>query len=78
MAGGVTHPWPGGVPCLGVSLHPDPTRKGPRTSHSGTPGKDMGPVEVLWNGDGVTLRKDMGPVEVLWDGDGVPPPLDVD
>ena len=35
----------------------------------------MGPVKVLWDGDGVplSLRKDMGPVEVLWDGDGVPP-----
>ena len=37
--------------------------------------KDMGPVEVLWDGDGVPLpsRKNMGPVEVLWDGDGYPP-----
>ena len=34
----------------------------------------MGPVEVLWDGDGVPPRKDMGPVQVLWDGDGVPPP----
>ena len=38
-----------------------------------SPGKDMGPVEVLWDGDGVLPGKDMGPVEVLWDGDGVLP-----
>ena len=25
----------------------------------------MGPVEVLWDGDGLPLRKDMGPVEVI-------------
>ena len=36
--------------------------------------KDMGPVEVLWDGDMVPPGKDMGPVEVLWDGDGVHPP----
>ena len=28
--------------------------KGPRSSHWGTPRKDMGPVKVLWDGDGVT------------------------
>ena len=34
----------------------------------------MGPVEVLWYGDGVpSSRKDLGPVEVLLDGDGVTP-----
>ena len=42
------------------------------------PRKDMGSVEVLWDGDGVPRGKDMGPVEVLWDGDGdgvpAPPP----
>ena len=38
-----------------------------------SPGKDMGPVEVLWDGDGVPLGKDVGLVEVLWDRDGVPP-----
>ena len=32
----------------------------------------MGPVEVLWDGDGVPPGKDTGPVEVLWDGDRVP------
>ena len=38
------------------------------------PRKDMGPVEVLWNGFGVPPSpKDMGP-EVLWDGDEGPPP----
>ena len=40
----------------------------------GTPGKDIRPVEVLWDGDGVPPTKNMGPVEVLWDLDGVPPP----
>ena len=35
------------------------------------PGKDMGPVEVLWDGEGYPPRNDMGPLEVLWDGDGV-------
>ena len=43
----------------------------------GTPRKDMGPVEVLWDLDGVTLRKDMGLVEVLRHGSSVPPPLPV-
>ena len=38
------------------------------------PGKDRGPVEVLWDGDGVPPRKDMETVEVLWDGDEVNPP----
>ena len=36
------------------------------------PGKDMGPMEALWDG-GVPPGKDMEPVEVLWDGDGVIP-----
>ena len=39
------------------------------------PGRDMAPVEVLWNGDGVHPKKGLGPVEVLWGGDTVPPPL---
>ena len=30
-----------------------PPRKGPRTSHWGMPRKDMGPVEVLYDGDWV-------------------------
>ena len=38
------------------------------------PRKDMGPVDILWDGDRVFPRKDMGPVEVLWDRDGAPPP----
>ena len=40
------------------------------------PRKDMGPVELLWDGSGVPPRKDMGPVkvEVLWDGDWEHPP----
>ena len=38
-------------------------------------GKDMGPVEVLWDRDGVSPGKDMEPVEVLWDGGwGIPLP----
>ena len=54
-------------------------QKGHETSGSimgwrwGTPRKDLRPVEVLWDGDGVPPGKDMGPVEVLWDRDGVPP-----
>ena len=51
--------WDWGTP-LGRDL-------GPVTGVS--PAKAMGPVEVLWDGDGVPSRKDMGPVEVLWDGD---------
>ena len=39
-----------------------PPIKGPGTSHWDTPGKDMGPVEVLWDGDGVPPRKDIGSV----------------
>ena len=42
------------------------------TSHWVPSRKDMGPVEVLWDGDGVPPGKDMRPVEVLWDGDAVP------
>ena len=34
----------------------------------------MGPMEVMWDGDGGTPRKDMGPVEVLWDGEWVTSP----
>ena len=39
--------------------------------------KDLWPVELLWDGDGVPPEKDLGPEEekVLWDGDGVPPPV---
>ena len=42
---------------------------------AGTPGRNLEPVELLWDGVPPPLtRKDMGPVEVevLWDGDGVP------
>ena len=38
-------------------------------------GKEMGPVEVLWDGEGLPPpRKEMGPVEVLWGGEGYLPP----
>ena len=40
------------------------------------PRKGMGPVEVLWDGDGVPTpppRKGMEPEVALWDGDGVTP-----
>ena len=57
LAWGVPHPagvvpqsWPVGVDTPGQV---NPPRKGPWTSHWGTPGKDMGPVEALWDGDGV-------------------------
>ena len=33
------------------------------------PGRDLGPVKVLWDGGGVPPGKDMGLVEVLWDRD---------
>ena len=36
------------------------------------PRKDIGPVEVLWEGDVIPPGKDMEPVEVLWDGDPHP------
>ena len=90
LARGVPHPvLVGGVPhqdLLGGTHYrvPPPTwdwgtpspRKGPGTRDWGTPRKDMCPVEVLWDRDGVpTPREDMGPVEVLWDGDGVHPPI---
>ena len=45
LAGG-THPWPGGYPHQGIPPHPDLTGV--------PPGKVMGPVEVLWDGDGVS------------------------
>ena len=67
LAGGYPIP---GYPPPGTGGSP---WKGPGTSHWGTPRKDMGTVEVLWDGEGVPPRKDMGPVEILWDGDGVPP-----
>ena len=39
-------------------------------------GRDLRPVEVLWDGDGVPLplRKVIGKIEVLWHGNGVNPP----
>ena len=39
--------------------------------------KDMEPVKLLWDGDGVPPlnKKDMEPVKLLWDGDGVAPSL---
>ena len=40
--------------------------------------KYMGPVEALWDGDGVLSKKGMGQVEVLCDGDGVNLPLQRD
>ena len=67
---GVPPTWDFGTPCL------DWVKKGRDLGAvTGVPTrKDMGPVEVLWDGDGVPPRKDMGPVEVLCDGDGVPHP----
>ena len=46
---------------------------GPVTVVCATPRKDTGPVEVLWERDGVPPGKDMRQVEVLWDGDAPPP-----
>ena len=40
--------------------------------------RDLGPVELLWDTDGVHHRKDMKPVELLWDGGGVPPGKDME
>ena len=53
VGGGSTLSW---VP---PSMTGVPPRKGPGTSHWGTPtlGKDTEPVKVLWNGDGVPLRE---------------------
>ena len=70
--------WPEGTPSQDMGVpHPQvlpcTDLAGGTPSLSTSPRKDMGPVEVLWDGDGVLPRKDMGPVEVLWDGDGVPP-----
>ena len=62
----------GGYPILGLEY---PSPEGTRDQSLGyPPGKDMGPVQVLWDVDGVPPGKDMGPVQVLWDGDGVNPP----
>ena len=46
--------------------------QGPNLARGKPRGRDLGPVELLWNGDGVVPRKDTEPVdvEVLWDGDG--------
>ena len=44
--GGVTYD--GVIPLSGTRVQPG---KGPGTSYWGTPRKDMGPVEVLWDGD---------------------------
>ena len=47
-----THAWDWGTPCLGLGY----PQNGPGTSQWGTsqpPGKDMGPVEVLWDGERV-------------------------
>ena len=40
-------------------------------------GRDLGPVQLLLDGDGVPPGKDVGPVEVLWDGNKVPPRKDM-
>ena len=67
---------PGGTPSLagvGVTYPGVPSRKGHGTSHWGSPPrKDMGPIEVLWDRDGIPSPERTGPVEVLWDRDGVP------
>ena len=41
-------------PDLAPSMNGVPPGKGTGTSHWGAPRKDMGPVEVLWDRDGVT------------------------
>ena len=41
-------------------------------AHPSLPKKDMGLVEVLWDGNGALPGNDMGPAEVLLDGDGAP------
>ena len=64
-----------GVPILswlGVS-HPVLARGGtPSCSDQGTPKKDMGPVEVLGDGDWVPPEREWD--QWKYDGDGVPPP----
>ena len=72
--GGTPLPWPGGYPILarGTCLELMYPQKG-LGPDTGVPlGKDMGPVEVIWDGIGYPPSKDMGPVEVLWDVNGVP------
>ena len=66
--------WPGGGTPLWGPQPPGTLGRylGPVTRVPPPPGKDMVPVEVLWDGDGVPPRKDIGPVEVLCDGDWVP------
>ena len=66
LAGGGCYPYPGVIlgrdlgPVTGVLPRRDlgpvtgvPPRNRLGTSHWGAPRKDKGPVEVLWNGDGV-------------------------
>ena len=50
-----------GYPPLGTGVPPG--RDGPRTSHRGTPGRDMGPVEILWDVDGVPSKVKQTPVK---------------
>ena len=60
-------------PCYGWG-YPSPlgySQEGTWDQSLGYPWNGLGPVEVLWDGDGVP-RKYMRPVEVLGDGDGVP------
>ena len=73
----------GGIPVQGRG-YPSPRQGGcPRvppgriceTTGVLQPRRDLGPMEVLWNGDGVPPpQKGHGTSEVLWDGDGVNPP----
>ena len=77
--------WLGGTPSLARGIPHygvPPERKLDQQKYYGMemgypPRKGMGPVKVLWDGDGVhPPRKDMGQVEVLGDGrwDTPPPP----
>ena len=70
-------PGEGGTPSSpGLGWVPHPVLS--RGVHSGVPppqARDLGPVELLWDGDGVCPsppKKDRRPAEVFWDGDEVP------
>ena len=66
--------YPGVSPLPGTGVPPAWTGVPQPGAWVPSPRKDMGPVEVIQDGDGVPQRKDMGPVEILCDEDGVSPP----
>ena len=69
--GGVPHPWPEEVP--GYSPHHDLAGGTPSWNTPPPPGRDLEPVKVLWDRDGVPPERTWDQWKYYRDGDGVPP-----